>query len=58
MSVRRFRGVGFDPATGKEAFVVARPGGFLEELPSWRRTGSGDYVTAVKDGNLPSPQRS
>ncbi|MCX4590661.1 hypothetical protein ACFV8Z_34625 [Streptomyces sp. NPDC059837] len=32
MSARRFRSVGFDPATGKEAFVVARPGGFLEEL--------------------------
>lgn len=32
MSARRFRSVGLDPATGKEAFVVARPGGFLEEL--------------------------
>jgi hypothetical protein len=32
MSARRFRSVGVDPATGKEAFVVAQPGGFLEEL--------------------------
>ena len=32
MSARRFRSVGVDPATGKEAFVLARPGGVLEEL--------------------------
>ncbi|WP_329366397.1 hypothetical protein [Streptomyces sp. NBC_01483] len=32
MSARCFRSVGVDPATGKEAFVAARPGGFLEEL--------------------------
>ncbi|MFD9318145.1 hypothetical protein ACFWDQ_10630 [Streptomyces sp. NPDC060053] len=32
MSARRFRSVGVDPATGREAFVVARPGGMLEEL--------------------------
>ncbi|KPI29023.1 hypothetical protein ACWGA9_23700 [Streptomyces sp. NPDC054950] len=32
MSNRRFRSIGVDPATGKEAFVVARPGGLLEEL--------------------------
>ncbi|MEU6381347.1 hypothetical protein [Streptomyces sp. NPDC046909] len=32
MSARRLRSVGVDPATGKEAFVVAQPGGFLEEL--------------------------
>jgi hypothetical protein len=32
MSGRRFRSIGVDPATGKEGFVLARPGGFLEEL--------------------------
>ncbi|MEU8650284.1 hypothetical protein [Streptomyces sp. NPDC048737] len=32
MSARRFRSLGVDPATGREAFVDARPGGVLEEL--------------------------
>ncbi|GGJ15611.1 hypothetical protein [Streptomyces brasiliensis] len=32
MSAPRPRSLGVDPATGKEAFVVARPGGFLEAL--------------------------
>ncbi|MCF4138420.1 hypothetical protein L1856_19470 [Streptomyces sp. Tue 6430] len=32
MSGRRFRSLGVDPATGREAFVDARPGGVLEEL--------------------------
>ncbi|MGQ4416450.1 hypothetical protein ACN6LA_002203 [Streptomyces sp. SAS_269] len=32
MSTRHFRSIGVDPATGKEAFVAARPGGLLEEL--------------------------
>ncbi|MFF4802756.1 hypothetical protein ACFY1U_30820 [Streptomyces sp. NPDC001351] len=32
MSVWRPRSLGVDPATGKEAFVVARPGGVLEAL--------------------------
>ncbi|MGW0712245.1 hypothetical protein ACWD4G_40945 [Streptomyces sp. NPDC002643] len=32
MNGRRFRSIGVDPATGKEAFVMARPGGFLDEL--------------------------
>ena len=32
MSARRFRSLGVDPATGKEAFVAASPGGVLEEL--------------------------
>ncbi|MEU0339979.1 hypothetical protein ABZ092_13555 [Streptomyces bobili] len=32
MSGRRFRSLGGDPVTGKEAFVVASPGGVLEEL--------------------------
>jgi hypothetical protein len=31
-TARCLRSVGIDPATGKEAFVMARPGGFLEEL--------------------------
>jgi hypothetical protein len=32
MRDRRFRSLGVDSATGKEAFVLARPGGALEEL--------------------------
>jgi hypothetical protein len=32
MSASRPRSIGVDPVTGKEAFVVARPGGFLAEL--------------------------
>ncbi|MFI2431505.1 hypothetical protein [Streptomyces sp. NPDC018693] len=32
MSEPRLRTLGVDPATGKEALVVARPGGFLEAL--------------------------
>ncbi|MFI6485932.1 hypothetical protein [Streptomyces sp. NPDC050564] len=32
MTASRLRSVGIDPLTGKEAFVVAQPGGFLEEL--------------------------
>ncbi|MDT9701330.1 hypothetical protein [Streptomyces sp. P17] len=32
MSTWRPRSLGIDPATGKEAFVVARPGGFLAAL--------------------------
>ncbi|MGW0332075.1 hypothetical protein ACWD0J_09430 [Streptomyces sp. NPDC003011] len=32
MSAQRFRSLGVDPATGKEAFVVASPGGLLDEL--------------------------
>ena len=32
MSARGFRRLGVDPATGKEALVVASPGGVLEEL--------------------------
>jgi hypothetical protein len=31
-STWRPRSLGVDPATGREAFVVARPGGFLEAL--------------------------
>lgn len=32
MSAWRPRSLGVDPATGREAFVVARPGGFLDAL--------------------------
>jgi hypothetical protein len=32
MKARCFRSIGVAPATGKEAFVTARPGSFLEEL--------------------------
>ncbi|UUU31842.1 hypothetical protein JIX56_19090 [Streptomyces sp. CA-210063] len=32
MSPTPLRSLGVDPATGKEAFAVTRPGGLLEEL--------------------------
>ncbi len=32
MSTSRPRSIGVDPATGREAFVIARPGSFLETL--------------------------
>ncbi|MGW2703529.1 hypothetical protein [Streptomyces sp. NPDC001340] len=32
MRTSPLRSLGVDPATGKEAFVVTRPGGFLEAL--------------------------
>lgn len=37
MSNRRFRSIGVDPATGKEAFVVARPGVSSRNWPTRTR---------------------
>jgi hypothetical protein len=47
MSARRFRSVGVDPATGKEAFVVAQPGGFLEELADAHALGAAAVLATV-----------
>jgi hypothetical protein len=52
MSARRFRSVGFDPATGKEAFVVARPGGFLEELADAHALKAAAVLVTVVDAVL------
>ncbi|MER5911920.1 hypothetical protein ABT124_15780 [Streptomyces sp. NPDC001982] len=47
MSARRPRSVGVDPATGKEAFVVARPGGFLEALADAHALEAAAVLVAV-----------
>ena len=56
MSARRFRSV--DPATGKGAFVVARPRDFLEELADAHALKAAavlvTVVGAVLEGGKPS----
>jgi hypothetical protein len=47
MSAGRFRSVGVDPATGKEAFVVAEPGGFLEGLADVQALKAAAVLVAV-----------
>ena len=47
MSASRLRSLGVDPATGTEAFVVARPGGFLEALADAHALGSAAVLVAV-----------
>jgi hypothetical protein len=47
MSVERLRSIGVDPATGKEAFVVARPGGLLEELADVHALKAAAVLVAV-----------
>ncbi|MFC9290829.1 hypothetical protein [Streptomyces sp. NPDC057052] len=47
MSARRFRSLGVDPATGREAFVDARPGGVLEELADTHALKAAVLVTVV-----------
>ncbi|WP_282702860.1 hypothetical protein [Streptomyces sp. CC219B] len=47
MSARRLRSLGVDPATGKEAFVVARSGGFLGALADAHALTSAVALVAV-----------
>ncbi|BBC35188.1 uncharacterized protein SGFS_064820 [Streptomyces graminofaciens] len=47
MSTSRLRSLGVDPGTGKEAFVVARPGGFLEELADVHALKAAAVLVAV-----------
>ncbi|GAA2482414.1 hypothetical protein [Streptomyces longisporus] len=47
MNARHPRSLGVDPATGKEAFVIARPGGFLEALADARALESAAVLAAV-----------
>lgn len=47
MRASRLRSVGIDPLTGKEAFVVAQPGGFLEELADARAIEAATALVAV-----------
>ncbi|MEU7660118.1 hypothetical protein [Streptomyces lincolnensis] len=47
MSAGCFRSIGVDPATGKEAFVVAEPGGFLEGLADVHALKAAAVLVAV-----------
>ncbi|MGW2382420.1 hypothetical protein [Streptomyces sp. NPDC001658] len=47
MSAGRLRSLGVDPATGKEAFVVACPGGWLEELADMEALKTAAVLAAV-----------
>jgi hypothetical protein len=47
MSASRPRSLGVDPATGKEAFVIARPGGFLDALADAHALQSAAALAAI-----------
>lgn len=47
MSARRLRSLGVDPATGKEAFADARPGGFLDALADAHAVRAAAVLVAV-----------
>jgi hypothetical protein len=47
MRTWRPRSIGVDPATGKEAFVVARPGGHLETLADMHALEAAAVLVAV-----------
>ncbi|MGW0708154.1 hypothetical protein ACWD4G_19735 [Streptomyces sp. NPDC002643] len=46
-STSRMRSLGVDPATGKEALAVTRPGGLLEELADVRALKAAAVLVAV-----------
>ena len=58
MSARRPRSLGIDPATGKEAFVIARPGGYLEALADAHALESAAVLAAVVGAVLDAGQAS
>lgn len=58
MSARRPRSLGVDPATGKEAFVVARPGGFLEALADTYALETAAVLVAVVGAVLEAGEAS
>ncbi|MFI2203811.1 hypothetical protein ACH47Z_24135 [Streptomyces sp. NPDC020192] len=47
MSAPRLRSLGIDPATGKEAYAVTRPGGRLEALADVHALESAAVLLAV-----------
>lgn len=47
MDPRRPRSLGVDPATGKEAFAITRPGGLLEALADAHALRSAAALAAV-----------
>ncbi|MEU6143179.1 hypothetical protein ABZ848_22775 [Streptomyces sp. NPDC047081] len=58
MSRSRPRSLGVDPATGKEAFVIARPGGFLESLADAHALEAAAVLTAVVGAVLEAGEAS
>ncbi|MEU0739125.1 hypothetical protein [Streptomyces sp. NPDC006134] len=54
----RPRSIGVDPATGKEAFVVARPGGYLETLADLHALEAAAVLVAVVGAVLESGEAS
>jgi hypothetical protein len=54
----RPRSLGVDPATGKEAFVVARPGGFLESLADKHAVEAAAVLVTVVGGVLEAGEAS
>ncbi|MEU5534682.1 hypothetical protein [Streptomyces sp. NPDC020362] len=58
MSAWRPRSLGVDPATGKEAFVVARPGGLLESLADAHALEAAAVLVAVVGAVLEAGEAS
>jgi hypothetical protein len=58
MNARRPRSLGVDPATGKEAFVIARPGSFLEALADAHALESAAALAAVVGAVLEAGEAS
>jgi hypothetical protein len=58
MSASRPRSLGVDPATGKEAFVIARPGGFLDALADAHALQSAAALAAIVGAVLQAGEAS
>ncbi|EST31593.1 hypothetical protein [Streptomyces roseochromogenus] len=58
MRTPRYRSIGVDPATGKEAFVVARPGGLLEALADAQALETAAVLVAVVGAVLEAGEAS
>ncbi|MFJ9537039.1 hypothetical protein ACIRPX_07270 [Streptomyces sp. NPDC101225] len=58
MSGRRPRNLGVDPATGKVAFAIACPGGFLEALADAHTLESAAVLAAVVGAVLEAGEAS
>ncbi|MEV0207002.1 hypothetical protein AB0H97_17550 [Streptomyces sp. NPDC050788] len=58
MSASRPRSLGVDPATGKEAFVIARPGGFLDALADAYALQSAAALAAIVGAVLQAGEAS
>lgn len=57
-SMWRPRSIGIDPVTGKEAFVVARPGSFLEGLADAQAVETAAVLVAVVGAVLEAGEAS